>query len=81
MFSRQAKYLDFKKLMIEMSFVFFNLFNPLLHYGFCFVSQIILRFDSKMCKFWVCSAKDLSSYESVFLLGGNQMMNIFPGLI
>lgn len=51
MFSRQAKYLDFKKLMIEMSFVFFNLFNPLLHYGFCFVSQIILRFDSKMCKF------------------------------
>lgn len=48
MYSNQAKYLDFKKIMIEISFFFLIWFNPLLHYGFHFVVQIMLKFNSKI---------------------------------
>lgn len=67
MFPSLAKYLDFKKVMIETSFVFI-LFNLLFH---CFFLFLELRFDSKICNFWVWFAKNfsLSSCKQIFFSG------------
>lgn len=50
---------------------------------FIMVFSLLLRllwFDTKMCRFWVCSAKNshLSSYEPIFLLWGKSNDEFFP---